>query len=53
MFVVHDSDTGVESVRPVTDVLVNNVRDSTGLGLRAHNYWDNPVFCAGAAAILK
>ena len=53
MFVVYDPDTGAQAARPVTDVLVNNVTDSTGTGLRAHNYWDNPAFCAQAAEILR
>lgn len=53
MFVVHDPDTGGQAARPITDVLVNNVTDSGGTGLRAHNYWDNPAFCAQAAEILK
>jgi hypothetical protein len=52
MFVVHDPDTGVEAAVPVGDILVNNVRDSKGGGLRAHNYWDNDAYCAPAAQIL-
>jgi hypothetical protein len=53
MFVIHDPDTGVESPAPVTDVQVDNVRDSKGGGLRAHNYWDNPVFCFAAADLMR
>jgi hypothetical protein len=53
MFVVHDPDTGIESSRQTDDISVNNVADSKGTGLRAHNYWDNPGFCAQAADILK
>jgi hypothetical protein len=53
MFVVHDPDTGAETAMPVIDVQVDNVRDSTGGGLRAHNYWDNDAFCAAAAAVIS
>jgi hypothetical protein len=52
MFVVHDPETGVETAMPVTDIQVDNVHDSTGGGLRAHNYWDNDAFCAAAAAVI-
>jgi hypothetical protein len=51
MFVVHDPDTGAESALRVTDIEVNNVRDSKGGGLRAHNYWDNDAFCIVAAEV--
>jgi hypothetical protein len=53
MFVVHDPDTGAETPMPVSDVQVDNVRDSRGGGLRAHNYWDNDAFCAGAAGVIS
>jgi hypothetical protein len=53
MFVVHDPDTGAESAMAVTDVEVDNVKDSKGGGLRAHNYWDNDAFCAVAAAVVS
>jgi hypothetical protein len=53
MFVVHDPETGAETAMPVSDLQVDNVRDSTGGGLRAHNYWDNDAFCAAAAAVLS
>ncbi|MGA3183399.1 MAG: hypothetical protein ABSE52_02210 [Candidatus Dormibacteria bacterium] len=53
MFVVHDPDTGAEAAMPVVDVQVDNVHDSTGGGLRAHNYWDNDAFCAAAAAVIS
>jgi hypothetical protein len=53
MCVVHDPDTGATGAMPTTDISVNNVLDSKGTGLRAHNYWDNPNFCASAAEILK
>jgi hypothetical protein len=53
MFVVHDPDTGAESALAVTDVTVNNVKDSKGGGLRAHNYWDNDAFCAAAAEVVS
>jgi len=52
MFAVHDPDTGAESPMAVTDLQVDNVRDSTGGGLRAHNYWDNDAFCSAAAAVI-
>jgi hypothetical protein len=35
----------------VTDIEVNNVRDSEGGALRAHTYWDNDAFCATAADV--
>jgi hypothetical protein len=53
MFVVHDPDTGAETAMPIGDVQVDNVRDSLGGGLRAHNYWDNDAFCAGAAGVIS
>jgi hypothetical protein len=53
MFLVHDPNTGAETGMPVNDVQVDNVRDSTGGGLRAHNYWDNDAFCAAAAAVIS
>jgi hypothetical protein len=52
MFVVHDPDTGAESATAVTDLQVDNVKDSKGGGLRAHNYWDNDAFCSRAAALI-
>lgn len=53
MFVVHDPDTGAQSQMSVTDVQVDNVKDSKGGGLRAHNYWDNDAFCSQAAALIS
>ena len=53
MFVVHDPDTGAETAMPVIDIQVDNVHESTGGGLRAHNYWDNDAFCAAAAAVIS
>jgi len=39
---------------PVIDIQVDNVHESTGGGLRAHNYWDNnDAFCAAAAAVIS
>jgi hypothetical protein len=35
-------ENGVVSPLPIQDVLVDNVTNSTGGGLQAHNYWDNP-----------
>jgi len=52
MFVVHDPDTGLESPMAVTDIQVDNVRDSKGGGLRAHNYWDNDAFCSAAGDLM-
>jgi len=52
MFIVHDPDTGAQGDIAVADVQVDNVRDSLGGGLRAHNYWDNPAFATTAADIL-
>ena len=46
-------DTGAETAVPVIDIQVDNVHDSTGGGLRAHNYWDNDAFCAAAAAVIS
>jgi hypothetical protein len=51
-FIVRDPETGGEAAMAITDVLVDNVRDSAGGGLRAHNYWDNGAFSAHAARIL-
>lgn len=53
MCVVHDPDTGATEAMPATDISVDNVLDSKGTGLRAHNYWDNPAFCQAAAEVLK
>jgi hypothetical protein len=53
MFFVRDPGTGIESDRKTRDIPVDNVADSKGTGLRAHNYWDNPTFCAKTAEILK
>jgi hypothetical protein len=53
MFVVHDPTTGDERNLPISDMQVDNVHDSQGMGLRAHNYWDNDAFASGAAAILR
>jgi len=53
MFVVHDPDTGAESAMAVTDIKVDNVKDSKGGGLRAHNYWENDAFCAAAAEVVS
>lgn len=52
MFVVHDPDSGVQGDIAVFDQQVDNVRDSQGGGLRAHNYWDNDAFAVGAAPVL-
>jgi hypothetical protein len=32
---------GIISPVPIDDVLVDNLTNSTGGGLQAHNYWDN------------
>jgi hypothetical protein len=53
MFAVHDPDTGAETAMPVADVRVDNVHDSLGGGLRAHNYWDNDAFCDRAATVIR
>jgi hypothetical protein len=52
MFVSHDPDTGMQGEIAIFDRQVDNVRDSEGGGLRAHNYWDNDAFAAGAAPLL-
>jgi hypothetical protein len=52
MFVIHDPDTGVQRGIAILDQQVDNVRDSLGGGLRAHNYWDNDAFAVGAAGVL-
>jgi hypothetical protein len=36
-----DPDTGAQIVLPIEDREVDNVANSRGGGLRAHNYWDN------------
>jgi hypothetical protein len=53
MFVVYDPTTGAPGDIAVSDRQVNNVVDSLGGGLRAHNYWDNDAFAAGAAPTLE
>ena len=35
------SDTTSPSTRAISDIQVNNIGDSSGGGLQAHNYWDN------------
>ena len=52
MFVIHDPNTGTQGAIAVVDEQVDNVKDSQGGGLRAHNYWDNDAFSVGAAAVL-
>ncbi len=52
MFVIHDPNTGTQGAIAVVDEQVDNVKDSQGGGLRAHNYWDNDAFAVGAAAVL-
>jgi hypothetical protein len=37
----------------VQDFQVDNVTNSAGGGLRAHNYWDNQEFCRPVAALLN
>lgn len=38
---------------PVQDRFLDNLTDSAGTGLRAHNYWDNPKFREQLAAVLR
>lgn len=52
LFIVHDPDTGHQDHLPVQDILVDNVRDSRGIWLRAHNYWDNDAVCTRIARVL-
>lgn len=52
LFIVHDPDTGAQAPRPLRDALVDNVRDSSGESLRAHNYWDNPAVAELVGSIL-
>jgi len=49
-----DTTTGAMSPAALTDVPVNNVVNSRGGGLRAHNYWDNDLdFVQPVAKLLK
>lgn len=49
-----DPDTGEPALAPVDDRKVDNVRNSVGGGLRAHNYWDNePEVVQPLAQILR
>ncbi|GAC1651093.1 MAG: hypothetical protein NVS4B8_25830 [Herpetosiphon sp.] len=41
LFETIDEQTGRSSIFPIQDVPVDNVTNSIGGGLRAHNYWDN------------
>jgi hypothetical protein len=46
------SDMGTAGPIRVVDERLDNLSDSAGTGLRAHNYWDNPKFRARLAAVL-
>jgi len=49
-----DPDTGRAEPANVTDVEVDNVTNSSGGGLRAHNYWDNDAqFVTPLAGLLR
>ena len=45
-----DADTGVISSVAIEDILVDNVQQSRGGGLQAHNYWDNEREVVGRLA---
>ena len=47
-------DTGAIERASIQDLQIDNVKNSTGGGLQAHNYWDNgPEFVQPLAQILK
>jgi len=47
-------DAGTIERVSIQDIQINNVKNSTGGGLQAHNYWDNkPEFVQPLAQILK
>jgi hypothetical protein len=47
-------DTGAIERVPIQDIQIDNVKNSIGGGLQAHNYWDNePEFVQPLAEILK
>jgi hypothetical protein len=54
LFQAVNADTGTITSMTVTDVEVDNITNSTGGGLQAHNYWDNdPQFVQPLADILR
>lgn len=53
MFLVHNPETGDQSEINIIDHQVDNVSDSQGGGLRAHNYWDNDAFAIEAANVIE
>jgi len=54
LFKALDPNTGVISSLEIKDRVVDNVTNSTGGGLQAHNYWDNEIdFVRPLAALLK
>lgn len=53
LFVQHDPDNGTQSQVAIEDITVDNVSDSAGGGLRAHNYWDNDTVCKRIADVLR
>jgi hypothetical protein len=52
---IHQPEDAVKSEPfPIEDIVVDNLADSSGGGLQAHNYWDNePGFVAPLAASLR
>lgn len=50
--VVRDPLSGAMAPLPVRDIQVDNVTNSRGGGLRAHNYWDNREYLEPVAEIL-
>ena len=54
LFKALDPNTGVISNLEIKDRVVDNITNSTGGGLQAHNYWDNEIdFVRPLAALLK
>ncbi len=54
LFKALDPNTGIISNLEIKDRVVDNITNSTGGGLQAHNYWDNEIdFVRPLAALLK
>jgi hypothetical protein len=53
LLVAIDRDTGEPHPVAVDDVPVDNIKDSSGGGLQAHDYWGNPEFVAQLAKLLR
>lgn len=54
LFSLIDPNSGVRSNVEITDIQIDNIRNSAGGGLQAHNYWDNEKeFVTQLSAILQ